>query len=170
MHEQSLRFTDAALSLFTEAQWLRHEATNMERTTCVLYARAGRAALCALLGANDADLSSAAGTSNLLELVDTLHAQRDPLAANSKDHARRLSAVLVMDRTDAGRDYVTRELFDRDDVLKCEEGASYMLTACLQRLFGIDLSKALFLHGASNGGPPFRYFLPRERDDDDPDT
>ena len=166
MHEQSLRFTDAAVSLFTEAQWLRHEATNMERTTCVLYARAGRAALCALLGANDADLSAAAATADLLDLVHHLHFQREPLATTAIPHARRLSLVLLMDRFDAGRDFVTRDLLGLEDVLECEKAASQLLVSCLLRLFGISLESALAMYAKSEGGSTFRSLLPCWQDDD----
>jgi len=58
-------------------------------------------------------------------------------------HARLLSRVLILDQHDAGTDYVTRDLFDEGDVLRCEAAAQFFVDRCCRRLMRANWEQAL---------------------------
>jgi hypothetical protein len=135
---------EAALAHFSDAHQMRHEPNGRERLICGLNARAGRGALMALCAAQG--LPADESTLNLLAPVDCLdHARRlfgrhiDKAVA----HARLLSRVLILDQSDAGAGYVTRDLFDIDDVMRSEEAAKFFVDLCCRRLLRCTWEQAL---------------------------
>ena len=135
-------WAEAALAHYEQAQQLQHEALHGERDTCAHYARAARAALNALLAAHS--IAPEAGTSYLLAPLATLsrvgqHWGR--AAPKAQAHARLLSRVLILDQTDAGADYLARDLFGADDVAVCQVAARFFLETLCQRFLGLDLEQ-----------------------------
>ena len=135
---------EAALSYFSDAHEMRHDCTNRERYACVLFARAARCALAALCAAkglpvNDTLLNLQAPVASLKTSGCKLGRSEEAAYA----HARWLTRVLILDQHDAGADYVTRDLFDESDVLRCEEAAVFFVDRCCQHLLRTNWEQAL---------------------------
>jgi hypothetical protein len=135
---------EAALAHYTHAQWTQHDGFHCERLSCVLYARAARCALNALLSAQGGNPD--AGALNLLAAVACLD-QRGRIFGRNLDkvqlHARQLSRALILDQSDAGAGYVTRDLFDQADVETCAAAATFFVDLCCRRLLRATYEQAL---------------------------
>jgi len=135
---------EAALGLFSDAHQMRHEPDQRERLACSLFARSARCALVALCTAQG--LPANESTLNLLSLVTSLDDHGRGLGRHTdKAHlyARLLSRVLILDQHDAGPGYVTRDLFDREDITGCEEAAVFFVDLCCRRLLRCTWEQAL---------------------------
>jgi len=133
---------EAALSLYEDALWLKADGQHIDRITCLLYARAGRAALLAL--AIHHRIAVIPSTVNLAGLAASLETHEPVLRKPKRQAAcRDLSRVLVLDGSDAGADYVTRDLFGEEDAEHCADAATQLLNLCCQRLLGMVLDDAL---------------------------
>jgi HEPN domain-containing protein len=140
MFDHCLRYADAGLHQFYEANWLLQQAPPSARTCCVLYARSGRIALKALLAALD---QSAPTPSNLPSILNQLEQMGFGFDEQAALHARRLTRVLVLDRYDTGYDYAAQDLFGYDDAKACAVSAALFLDMCLRCLWSVSLSDAL---------------------------
>jgi len=143
IHHYAYR-AEAALDLFSDAHQMRHEADQRERLVCGLFARSARCALVALCVAQG--LPADESTLSLLSLTECLEHRGRGFGRQSDKaqlHARRLSRVLILDQHDAGSGYVTRDLFDRDDVMVCEEAAQFFVDLCCRRLLRCTWEQAL---------------------------
>lgn len=141
--EQYAYHAEAALDLFAEAHLLRQEPDSRERLVCGLYARAGRSALTALCVAEGLHATDIRPTllPHAVQLDDRgLFRRRSHEAFR---YARLLSRVLILDLTEAGIGYVTRDLFDRADAEACERAATFFLDICTQRLLRCAWDDAL---------------------------
>ncbi len=135
-------FAEAALSCFAEAHLMRQEPDGgRERLACGLFARSARCALVALCAAQGTPGDAA--TVNLLSLVAPLDRGRLRQAQRAYAAARLLSRVLVLDQCDAGAGYVTRDLFDRTDMLACEAAAKVLIELCCRHLLRCGWEDAL---------------------------
>ena len=135
---------EAALSYFADAHLMRNECENRERHACVLFARSARCALAALCASQGVPVSDT--LLNLQSPVACLSGSscsfgRSTETANA--HARWLSRVLILDQHDAGADYVTRDLFDESDVLRCEAAAQFFVDRCCRHLLHTTWEQAL---------------------------
>jgi len=135
-------FAEAALSWFAEAHLMRQEPDGgRERLACGLFARSARCALVALCAAQGTPRDAA--TLNLLSLVEPLDIGPPRQVERMNAAARLLSRVLVLDQCDAGAGYVTRDLFDRADVVACEAAAKLLVELCCRRLLRCGWEDAL---------------------------
>jgi hypothetical protein len=135
---------EAALAHYAQALWLRHDGLHCERLACALYAKAGRGALAALCAARALPFDEA--TFSLLAAVICLEDQGRAFGRQfdkALGHAQRLSRVLILDQRDAGAGYVTRDLFDADEVECCQHAAAFFMDACCRRLLRATLEQAL---------------------------
>lgn len=135
---------EAALAHFSDAHQIRHEPHGRERLACGLFARSARCALVALCASQSLPADESA--LNLLSPVDSLDRHRRLFGRHTEKallHARLLSRVLILDLHDAGSGYVTRDLYDADDVLECEEAAKFFVDWCCRRLLRCTWEQAL---------------------------
>ena len=135
---------EAALALFADAHQMRQEQDSRQRIVCGLFARSARCALVALCAAQS--LPADETTLNLLSPVACLDRRGRGFGRNTDKarlHARILSRVLILDQSDAGAGYVTRDLFDGADVMACEQAAQFFLDHCCRRLLRCTWEQAL---------------------------
>lgn len=135
---------EAALALFSDAHQMRHEPEQRERLVCGLFARSARCALVALCAAQGQPADES--TLNLLALTNGLERSGRAFgrhADKAELHARRLSWVLILDQHDAGRGYVTRDLFGREDIAENEAAAQFFVDLCCRRLLRCTWEQAL---------------------------
>lgn len=135
---------EAALAHFVDGLQIRHEPHGRERLACGLFARAARGALVALCAAQALPADESA--LNLLSPVDCLDRHRKLFGRQTDKaffHARLLSRVLILDQHDAGSGYVTRDLYDADDVFACEEAARFFIDWSCRRLLRCTCEQAL---------------------------
>jgi len=137
-------WAEAGLAHLSDAHILRDGTFQCDRLRCSLYARAARCALNAMLSAqgDQAEVRSL----NLLAPVVSLDQAGQGFGRHEEratQYARLLSRVLVIDQSDAGEGYVTRDLFGDQDVEACESAAIFFVDQCCRRLMRATWEQAL---------------------------